>query len=54
MCGICGVMNFSRWHHVERVALEAMNQQIVHRGPDDAGYLCIGKCRLGDASPQHH
>ena len=38
MCGICGVMNFSRWHHVERLALEAMNQQIVHRGPDDAGF----------------
>ena len=38
MCGICGVMNFSRWHHVERSALEAMNQQIVHRGPDDAGF----------------
>jgi asparagine synthase (glutamine-hydrolysing) len=38
MCGICGVMNFSRKHHVERLGLEAMNQQIVHRGPDDAGF----------------
>jgi asparagine synthase (glutamine-hydrolysing) len=38
MCGICGVMNSSRWHHVERSTLEVMNQQIVHRGPDDAGF----------------
>jgi asparagine synthase (glutamine-hydrolysing) len=38
MCGICGVINFARWHHVELLELEAMNQQIVHRGPDDAGF----------------
>jgi asparagine synthase (glutamine-hydrolysing) len=38
MCGICGVMNFERQSRVERSALEAMNSQIVHRGPDDAGF----------------
>ena len=38
MCGICGVMNFSRGNHVDRLALEAMNQRIVHRGPDDDGF----------------
>ncbi len=31
-------MNFDRQRAVERSALEAMNQQIVHRGPDDAGF----------------
>src|SRR6516162_1701436 len=38
MCGICGAVNFDRKHRVTRCALEAMNQQIVHRGPDDAGF----------------
>ena len=38
MCGICGAMNFDRQRWVERSALEAMNQQIVHRGPDEAGF----------------
>ncbi len=38
MCGICGVINFDRQCGVERSALEFMNQQIVHRGPDDSGF----------------
>ena len=38
MCGICGAINFDPEHRVRRSALEAMNQQIVHRGPDDAGF----------------
>jgi len=38
MCGICGAINFDREHWIQRSALEAMNQQIVHRGPDDAGF----------------
>lgn len=38
MCGICGAMTFDREHRVERNLLEAMNRQIVHRGPDDDGF----------------
>lgn len=38
MCGICGVMNFDRNRAVERSTLEAMNRQIVHRGPDEDGF----------------
>jgi asparagine synthase (glutamine-hydrolysing) len=38
MCGICGAINFDRENRVTRSALEAMNQQMVHRGPDDAGF----------------
>jgi asparagine synthase (glutamine-hydrolysing) len=38
MCGICGAINFDRKQWMQRSALEAMNQQIVHRGPDDAGF----------------
>lgn len=38
MCGICGVVNFDRKQWVERRTLAAMNQQMVHRGPDDEGF----------------
>ncbi len=38
MCGICGVVNFERQDWVQRSALAAMNERIVHRGPDDDGY----------------
>jgi len=38
MCGICGVFNFDRERIVNREVLECMNRQIVHRGPDDAGF----------------
>lgn len=38
MCGICGVFHFDRRRTVEPTELEAMNQQILHRGPDDAGF----------------
>jgi asparagine synthase (glutamine-hydrolysing) len=41
VCGICGVFHIDPQRRVERAALEAMNQRIVHRGPDDAGfYVC--------------
>src|SRR5579862_5890626 len=38
MCGICGVFYPDRSQRVSRTALEGMNQQIVHRGPDDDGF----------------
>jgi asparagine synthase (glutamine-hydrolysing) len=37
MCGICGAVNFDRQQYIGRSDLEAMNQQIVHRGPDECG-----------------
>jgi asparagine synthase (glutamine-hydrolysing) len=37
MCGICGVFHFDRARDVDPTTLEAMNQRMVHRGPDDAG-----------------
>src|ERR1700722_15130370 len=39
MCGICGVFFSDRNQRVRRDALAAMNRQIVHRGPDDEGFL---------------
>lgn len=47
MCGICGVVNFDRHKRVARAALEAMNQQLVHRGPDDAGFYLSENVGLG-------
>lgn len=39
MCGICGVFYTDRSRRVDRESLMAMNQQIVHRGPDDDGFF---------------
>ena len=38
MCGICGLMYTEHGQKVLRSSLEAMNRQIVHRGPDDDGF----------------
>jgi len=38
MCGICGIYNYGSGLPVTREALKAMNDLIVHRGPDDEGY----------------
>jgi asparagine synthase (glutamine-hydrolysing) len=37
MCGICGIFNLCKQERINHAALEAMNQAILHRGPDDAG-----------------
>src|ERR1700722_2849827 len=39
MCGVCGVFHSERARQVNRDMLVRMNQQIVHRGPDDDGFL---------------
>lgn len=39
MCGICGIFHSDRNQSVNRDALVWMNQQIVHRGPDDDGFF---------------
>jgi asparagine synthase (glutamine-hydrolysing) len=39
MCGICGVFYSDRARRVSRDVLVTMNQQIVHRGPDDDGFF---------------
>jgi len=38
MCGICGIYNYGSGVHVTREDLKAMNDLLVHRGPDDEGY----------------
>jgi asparagine synthase (glutamine-hydrolysing) len=39
MCGICGIFQSDRAQRVNRETLVEMNRQIVHRGPDDDGFL---------------
>src|SRR5712692_6765817 len=39
MCGICGILYPDPRQRVERGTLAEMNQQIVHRGPDDDGFF---------------
>jgi asparagine synthase (glutamine-hydrolysing) len=37
MCGICGIFHYGSGQHADKAMLLDMNQQIVHRGPDDSG-----------------
>jgi asparagine synthase (glutamine-hydrolysing) len=39
MCGICGIFHPERDQHASTSALAAMNNRIVHRGPDDEGFF---------------
>jgi asparagine synthase (glutamine-hydrolysing) len=39
MCGICGIFHSGRSQRVNRDTLVGMNEQIVHRGPDDDGFF---------------
>jgi asparagine synthase (glutamine-hydrolysing) len=46
MCGICGVVALDNQSAVGIESLKNMNRQIVHRGPDDAGYYVSGNVGL--------
>ncbi len=46
MCGICGIFYTDRTRRVERGPLAAMNDRIVHRGPDDDGFFLDGNVGL--------
>jgi asparagine synthase (glutamine-hydrolysing) len=47
MCGICGQFNFSDGAPVVLHDVEQMTKTLVHRGPDDDGYLVSGPLGLG-------
>jgi asparagine synthase (glutamine-hydrolysing) len=47
MCGICGVLDRRRLDRIDRDILSSMTAAIVHRGPDDAGYLIDRNVGLG-------
>jgi asparagine synthase (glutamine-hydrolysing) len=46
MCGICGSFDFSRGRPPERAVLEAMNETLIHRGPDGGGVHIDGPAGL--------
>lgn len=46
MCGITGIFAFNAEERVNPGVLRAMNQQIVHRGPDDDGFHIAGNVGL--------
>ena len=37
MCGICGIFEFGNGEPIAKERIHAMNQTMVHRGPDDGG-----------------
>ncbi|MCK5056022.1 MAG: asparagine synthase (glutamine-hydrolyzing), partial [Candidatus Aminicenantes bacterium] len=45
MCGICGFYQFEK--EADQAALKVMNDQIVHRGPDDEGYYYAHGGKVG-------
>ena len=47
MCGICGIFHFESDQRVDHGLLALMNQQIVHRGPDDDGFFIDKNVRTG-------
>src|SRR5690242_7876714 len=47
MCGICGIYHPNPEQRVQRGALEEMNHQIAHRGPDDDGFFVEANIGLG-------
>src|ERR1700740_1811084 len=46
MCGICGIFFRDRDRRVKAEVLAAMNERIVHRGPDDEGSFVEGNVGL--------
>lgn len=47
MCGICGIWYFDPEHPVNPALLQAMTDEIHHRGPDEGGYHIDGSVGLG-------
>ena len=47
MCGINGILYHDRERRPDRGLIEAMNQALVHRGPDDGGIHLDGHLALG-------
>lgn len=46
MCGICGTFFFSRDAQVDAAEVRRMNEQIIHRGPDEDGFYLKGQVGL--------
>lgn len=56
MCGIAGIVNLQGIETLQARHIHAMQNRMIHRGPDDEGYVLVdynGDClsRLGDDTP---
>ena len=47
MCGICGIYNYGSGLPVTREDLKAVNDLLIHRGPDAEGFYTRGNIGLG-------
>ena len=47
MCGIAGIYNLRSGEPVSPSLLKGMTDTLVHRGPDDEGFYCVGPLGLG-------
>src|SRR5438270_1237483 len=47
MCGINGILNYDRDERVDPARINAMNEALVHRGPDDGGFYVDRHVALG-------
>src|SRR5262245_46976096 len=47
MCGLTGIFNYRTLEPVSRRVLQAMNDTLVHRGPDDEGFYIADEIGLG-------
>ncbi len=47
MCGLVGILNIDGKHIEQPAAVEQMASKIVHRGPDDVGFLVDGPVAFG-------
>ena len=47
MCAICGILNFNPADTVDANVMAGMAETLVHRGPDDDGFLIDGQAGLG-------
>jgi len=47
MCGIAGIVTLGGERGVTRAAVERMVEKLIHRGPDEDGYVVLGGAGLG-------
>ncbi|MFC2160363.1 asparagine synthase (glutamine-hydrolyzing) [Acidobacteriota bacterium] len=47
MCGICGIAQRTKSHHISPSLVESMCATIIHRGPDDQGVFVENNIGLG-------
>ena len=47
MCGLSGIYNYKTRAPVSEGVLKAMNDTLIHRGPDDEGFYVCNEIGLG-------